>query len=101
MPHLTEVKENSATIAEFGYDGDGQMVSASIGGVTTSYVGGYFEWQTSASGSAAVKRCSAGSARIAMRKAGMVTYLFGGDLDFRKNLAYLEQNPYNRTRNLF
>lgn len=36
-----------------------------------------------------------------MRQAGVVTYLLGGDLDFRKNLAYLEQNPYNRTRNLF
>jgi len=74
---LTEVKENGASVASFGYDGDGQMVSASTRGVTSSYVGGYFEWQTTASGSAAVKRCSAGGARIAMRKAGVVMYYLG------------------------
>ncbi len=69
-------------MAAFRYDGDGQMVSASVGGVTTSYVGGYFEWQTSASGSVAVKYYSAGSAKIAMRKAGVVTYLFDEHLGF-------------------
>ena len=51
---MVAVQNNSATIASFGYDGDGQMVSASVGGVTTSYVGGYFESQTTASGSVAV-----------------------------------------------
>jgi len=76
-------------------------VTASIGGVTTSYVGGYFEWQTNGSLSTSTKYYSAGSAKIAMRKAGVVTYLFGGDLGFRENLAYLEQNTYNKTRNLF
>ena len=77
---MVAVQNNSATIASFGYDGDGQMVSASMGGVTTSYVGGYFEWQTSASGSVAVKYYSAGSAKIAMRRAGVVTYLLGDHL---------------------
>jgi len=43
-------------------------------------VGGYFEWQTTASGSVAVKYYSAGSAKIAMRKAGVVTYLLGDHL---------------------
>jgi hypothetical protein len=77
---MVAVQKNSTTIAEFGYDGDGQMVTASIGGVTTSYVGGYFVWQTTASGSVAVEYYSAGSAKIAMRKAGVVTYLFGDHL---------------------
>ena len=52
---MVGVQKNSATIAEFGYDGDGQMVTASIGGVTTSYVGGYFEWQTNGSLSTSTK----------------------------------------------
>jgi len=52
---MVAVQKNSTTIAEFGYDGDGQMVTASIGGVTTSYVGGYFEWQTNGSLSTSTK----------------------------------------------
>ena len=77
---MVAVQKNGATIAEFVYDGDGQMVSASVGGVITSYVGGYFEWQTNGSLSASTKYYSAGSAKTAMRRAGVVTYLFGDHL---------------------
>ena len=40
--HLTSVS-GSAT-ASMVYDGDGNRVKATIGGVTTVYIGNYFEW---------------------------------------------------------
>ena len=56
------------------------MVTASIGGVTTRYVGGYFEWRAEGALSESTKYYSAGSARVAMRQMGVVTYLFGDHL---------------------
>jgi RHS repeat-associated protein len=37
------VKKNGAGLASFGYDGDGRMVTATVGVTTTYYVGNYFE----------------------------------------------------------
>ena len=61
--HLTRVEKNSVSIAVFTYNGDGQMATSFTGGVTTYYVGGYFEWHTAAAGSAATQYYTAGSAR--------------------------------------
>jgi len=35
---------SGATSASFVYDGDGNRVRATMGGVTTYYVGSHFEW---------------------------------------------------------
>ncbi len=56
---------SGATTASFVYDGDGRRVKATAGGVTTAYVGNYFEWTGSTS--TMVKYYYAGTARIAMR----------------------------------
>ena len=40
---LKEVKKNGVITATFGYDGDGQMVTATVGVTTTYYVGNHFE----------------------------------------------------------
>ena len=77
---MVAVQKNGATIAEFAYDGDGQMVVSSVGGTTTYTVGGYFELKLTASDSTTVKYYSAGSARVAMRQDDTVTYLFGDHL---------------------
>jgi YD repeat-containing protein len=51
--------------ATFVYDGDGQRVNGTAGGVTTAYVGSHFEWTGSVS---TMKRYYyAGGSRVAMR----------------------------------
>jgi RHS repeat-associated protein len=67
---------SGAATASFVYDGDGQRVKGTVGGVTTAYVGNWYEW----TGSTAKKYYSAGGARIAMNDAGTVRYLLGDHL---------------------
>ena len=40
--HLTQV--TGAAVATFVYYGDGKRVKAVLGGVTTTYIGNYYEW---------------------------------------------------------
>jgi len=70
------VRVSGAVTAEFAYDGDGNMVKAAVDGVTTYYVGDYFEW--SGSTSSMVKYYYADGQRIAMREgaAGALYWLF-------------------------
>ncbi len=69
--------------ATFWYDGDGNRVKGSIGGVTTTYIGNYFEW----TGSTTTMNISdwyyyAGSMRVAMRTgSSTLNYLLGDHLD--------------------
>ena len=56
---------SGAATATFVYDGDGKRVKATAGGVTTAYVGNYFEWTGSTS--TMVKYYYAGITRVAMR----------------------------------
>jgi hypothetical protein len=67
---------SGAATASLVYDGDGQRVKGTVGGVTTAYVGNWYEW----SGSTGKKYYSAGGARIAMNDAGTVRYLLGDHL---------------------
>ncbi len=60
---LTTVS-GSAT-ASFVFDGDGNRVKSTAGGVTTVHIGAYFEWTGSTS--TMKKYYSAGGARVAMR----------------------------------
>jgi hypothetical protein len=55
---------SGGTTASFVYDGDGARVKGTVGGVTTAYVGNYYEWTSSTS--TMVKYYYAGSTRIAM-----------------------------------
>jgi YD repeat-containing protein len=57
--------------ASFVYDGDGQRVKATVNGVTTVYVGDYYE-QT---GSTLKKYYYAGGQRVAMRENGTLYWL--------------------------
>jgi RHS repeat-associated protein len=56
---------SGAASATFIYDGDGNRVKGTAGGVTTTYIGNYFEWVSSTSNM--VSYYYAGSTRIAMR----------------------------------
>ncbi len=67
---------SGAATATFVYDGDGQRVKGTVGGVTTAYIGKYYEY----SGGAAKKYYSAGGVRVAMNDAGTVRYLLGDHL---------------------
>ena len=40
---------SGAATATFVYDGDGNRVKGVVGGVTTTYIGNYFEWSGSIS----------------------------------------------------
>ena len=48
--------------ATFAYDGDGNRIKATVGGVSTSYIGTHFEWTGSM-----VKYYYAGGQRLGMR----------------------------------
>ena len=60
-------------IASFAYDGDGKRVRGTINGVSTNYVGTYYE----ETATVATKYYYAGAQRVAMRTAGVVFYLLG------------------------
>jgi YD repeat-containing protein len=63
---------SGAATATFVYDGDGKRVKGTVGGVTITYIGNYYEW----SGSTATSYYYAGSARVAMRQGSTLSYLF-------------------------
>jgi RHS repeat-associated protein len=79
---LTSVQTSAGT-ATFTYDGDGNRVKGTVGGVTTTYIGNYFEWTGSTS--TMKKYYYAGSIRVAMRTGSGtgitgVNWLFGDHL---------------------
>ncbi|MBM4459438.1 MAG: hypothetical protein FJ011_17050 [Chloroflexi bacterium] len=41
---LTQINKNGAVSGTYVYDGDGVRVKETAGGVTTVYIGAYFEW---------------------------------------------------------
>jgi len=59
------VSVSGAASATFVYDGDGNRVKGVVGGVTTTYIGNYFEW--SGSTSTMKKYYYAGGTRVAER----------------------------------
>jgi len=105
---LIEVERNTSgnIVATFVYDGDGNRVKATLSGVTTYYVGNYFEWTGSTS--TMVKYYYAGGQRIAMRKGnpGTVYWLLGDHLGSTAITAYssgskkaeLRYHPWGATR---
>jgi len=64
----------------YTYDGDGSRVRSVAGGVTTYYIGNYYEWRVETSGSMGVEYYYAGSQRVAMRVGTALSYLFGDHL---------------------
>ena len=65
--------------ASFVYDGDGNRVQGTVSGVTTAYIGNYFEWVSSTSNMK--KYYYAGSTRVAMRTgSSTLNYLMGDHL---------------------
>jgi len=75
--------------AAFKYDGDGNRVQGTVGGVTTIYIGSYFEWTGSGStqyyGVYPERQRRGSSQRIAMRRSGYsqdngLFWLFGDHL---------------------
>jgi RHS repeat-associated protein len=75
---------SGATTASFVYDGDGNRVKGTSGGMTTTYIGNYFEWTGSTS--SMKKYYYDGATRVAMRtgnSTGQTTglnWLFGDHL---------------------
>jgi RHS repeat-associated protein len=74
--HLTGA--SGAATATFDYDGDGQRMKATLGGVTTVYIGNHFEWTGSTS--TMIKYFYAGTQRVAMKKGSTVYFLLGDHL---------------------
>jgi hypothetical protein len=72
--------KNGATLASYTYDGDGRRVKSVEGGVTTVYIGDYYEWRSDSTTTTEVKYYYAAGQRIAMRKAGTLTWLPGDHL---------------------
>ena len=70
---LTQVVQGETTIATFVYDADGTRVQATIAGVTTRYVGEYYE----VTGTDVTKYYGG---HTAMRKSGVVSYLLSDHL---------------------
>ena len=61
--------------AAFVFDGDGQRVKATVNGVTTAYVGKHYEVNLTTG--VTTSYYYAGSTRVAMRQAGVVSFLHG------------------------
>jgi RHS repeat-associated protein len=91
-----------AVTVSFLYDGDGVRVAQTIDGVTTYFVGNYYE----KTGSTITKYYYSGGQRVAMRKSGTVYYLFGDHLgstsimtDANGNVvSELRYKPWGETR---
>jgi len=66
----------SSINATFVYDGDGKRVAQTLNGVTTYFIGNYYE----VTGSAVTKYYFAGAQRIAMRTNGALYYLLSDHL---------------------
>jgi len=89
--------------AENRYDGDGNRVKSVLGGVTTYYVGNYYEYVNS---STTKKYYYAGGQRVAMRNNNTLYYLLGdhlGSTSLTANsggskVAELRYHPYGETR---
>ena len=77
---LVEVEKNQTTVGEYVYDGDGSRVKSVVNGVTTLYIGNYYEWRVETGGSTGVNYYYAGSQRVAMRVGTTLSYLFGDHL---------------------
>jgi len=69
---------SGAASATFVYDGDGNRVKGVLGGVTTTYIGNYFEW--SGSTSMMKKYYYAGGTRVAERKGTTLYWLLSDHL---------------------
>jgi RHS repeat-associated protein len=67
---------SGAATATFVYDGDGNRVKGTVGGVTITYIGNYYEW----SGSTATSYYYAGSIRVAIRQGSTLSYMFADHL---------------------
>jgi len=70
------VSVSGAASASFVYDGDGRRVKATVNGVTTYYVGDYYEM----SGGVVKKYYSAGGKRVALRSGGTLYWLLSDHL---------------------
>jgi len=90
---------SGSAAASFVYNGDGQRVAATVNGVTTVYIGEYFEWEP-ASGKM-TKYYHAGGQRIAMRvipQGQNVTplWLFGDHLGSTSVVANTDGSQHSR-----
>ena len=84
-----------AATATFVYDGDGNRVKGTAAGVTTTYLGNYYEWN----GSAGVKNYYAGSERVAMHDAaGTLYFLLGDQLGSTSKVATSSGTFYSEIR---
>lgn len=67
-------------LAEYIYDGDGNLVQSIIAGVVTYYPNQYYEKQVVGVTESILKYYYAAGKRIAMREDGMVTFLLADHL---------------------
>jgi YD repeat-containing protein len=73
---LVQITQGTS-VSTFIYDGDGNRVQATVDGVTTTYIGGYYEWRH---GTTQRKYYYHGGQRVAMREGGVTTWLLGDHL---------------------
>jgi RHS repeat-associated protein len=95
---LTSV--SGGTNATFVYDGDGVRVKGTAGGVTTAYVGNYFEWTGSTS--TMNSYYYAGSTRVAMRTGSNTPlWLLGDHLGSTSRVANYDGSAYTNGWQLY
>lgn len=73
-------------MATFVYDGDNNRVKSTVNGVTTAYVGAYFE--VGVPSGATTKYYYLGNQRIAMRTPSAVYYVVTDDPSFHSGQAW-------------
>jgi RHS repeat-associated protein len=83
---------SGATTASFVYDGDGKRVKGTSGGITTTYIGNYFEWTGSTS--SMVRYYYDGATRVAVRTGSSTfNWLFGDHLGSSSRAANSDGSP--------
>jgi len=87
--------EISSGPSSFSYDGNGSRVKATVNGVTTVYIGNWYE----KTGTVVKKYYDAGSNRVAMSDNGTVKYLFGDHLGSTNVMA--DANGVKQSENLY
>jgi hypothetical protein len=85
-PAPTATPSSPFASATFYYDGDGRRVQAVINGVTTTYVGNYYE----ETGGTVTKYYYAGAQRVAMRTGDTLHYLFSDHLGSTSLTTYAD-----------
>jgi hypothetical protein len=82
----------------YTYNGDGRMVIEATGVITTVFVGNYFEYEISDTGTVSRSYYYAGSQRVAVREGGELNFLLSDHLGSTSLIVDSNMNKVGKMR---